>query len=142
MTKPPYEPPAQSVLGQVIDAFLVLALVLVTLYLPLLLGLAGGGVSVKTFDAPTWEALGQNAAMAEQWVKLGFDPAKAAEIIGKRFDYEFSWIALGVTVVVIVGYFVFLLKWSDKEYRDVIAERFADGDGPIDAAHDRRPPLA
>lgn len=139
MKKAPYEPPSQSVLGQVIDAFLVLALVLVTLYLPLLLGLAGGGVSVKTFDAPTWEALGQNAAMAEQWMKLGFDPAKAAEIIGKRFDYEFSWLALIATIVVIVGYFAFMLRWSDKEYRDVIAERFADGDGPVDPTRDRHP---
>lgn len=130
MSKPPYEPPAQSVFGQVVDAFLVLALVLVTLYLPLLLGLAGGGVSTKVFDAPTWEALGQNAAMAEQWTKLGYDPAKAAEIIGKRFDYEFSWGALIATIVVIVGYFAFMLRWSDKEYRDVIAERFADSDGP------------
>ena len=124
MRKAPYEPPTQSILGQVFDAFLMLALVLVTLYLPLLLGLAGGGTTTKTFDNPTWATLGQNAAMAEQWEKLGFDPVKAAEIIGKRFDYEFSWIALGVTAVVIVGYFVAMLQWSDKEYRDVIAERF------------------
>lgn len=124
MKKPPYEPPTQSIFGQVVDAFLMLALVLVTLYLPLLLGLAGGGTTVKAFDAPTWEALGQNAAMAEQWQKLGFDPAKAAEIIGKRFDYDFSWLAFAVTGLVIVGYFFAMLKWSDKEYRDVIAERF------------------
>lgn len=131
----PYEPPAQSVLGQVIDAFLMLVLVLVILYLPLLLGLAGGGVTTRTFDAPTWEALGQNAVMAEQWTKLGFDPASAAEIIGKRFDYEFSWLAFAVSGLVVIGYFVGMLKWSDKEYRDVIAEHFPD-DAP---SSDHRP---
>jgi succinate dehydrogenase hydrophobic anchor subunit len=129
--KAPYEPPAQSVVGQIVDAFLMLALVLVTLYLPLLLGLAGGGTTVQTFDNPTWATLGQNAAMAAQWEKLGYHPAKAAEIIGKRFDYSFSWAALGVTALVIVGYFVALLRWSEKEYREVIAERFAD-DPPAD----------
>jgi uncharacterized protein YneF (UPF0154 family) len=122
----PYEPPKQSVIGQIVDAFLMLALVLVTLYLPLLLGLAGGGTTTKTYENPTWEALGQNAVMAEQWEKLGFDPVKAAEIIGKRFDYEFSWLALAVTAAVIIGYFVAMLRWSEKEYREVIAERFDD----------------
>lgn len=129
MKRAPYEPPTQSVFGQIVDAVLMLALVLVTLYLPLLLGLAGGGTTAKTFDNPTWETLGQNAAMAGQWEKLGFDPAKAAEIIGKRFDYEFSWIALAVTALVILGYFVGMLRWSDKEYRDVIAEKFGDETG-------------
>ncbi|MDR4308231.1 hypothetical protein IHQ68_16555 [Chelatococcus sambhunathii] len=129
MSKAPYEPPTQSVIGQIVDAVLMLALVLVTLYLPLLLGLAGGGTTTKTFDNPTWEALGQNAAMAGQWEKLGFAPAQAAEIIGKRFDYEFSWVALAITGVVIIGYFVGMLRWSDKEYRDVIAEHFDDRPG-------------
>lgn len=126
MKKPPYEPPTQSVFGQVFDALLMLVLVLVTLYLPLLLGLAGGGTTKKTFENPTWESLGQNAVMAEQWEKLGFNPVTAAEIIGTRYDYSFSWIALVITGVVIVAYFVGMLRWSDKEYRDVIAERFAD----------------
>lgn len=129
MKKAPYEPPTQSIFGQIVDAVLMLVLVLVTLYLPLLLGLAGGGTTAKTFDNPTWETLGQNAAMAGQWEKLGFDPVKAAEIIGKRFDYEFSWIALAVTALVILAYFVGMLRWSDKEYRDVIAEKFGDETG-------------
>lgn len=126
MSRRPYEPPTQSTFGQIVDALLMLVLVVVTLYLPLLLGLAGGGTTSKAAENPTWESLGQNAAMAGQWEKLGFDPTKAAEIIGKRFDYDFSWLALAVTAVVIVAYFVAMLRWSDKEYRDVIAERFPD----------------
>jgi uncharacterized membrane protein YkvI len=134
MSKAPYEPPTQSVIGQIFDAFLMLVLVVVALYLPLLLGLAGGGSATQAFDAPTWEALGQNAAMAGQWEKLGFDPTTASEIIGKRFDYSFSWISLIVTAAVIILYFVGMLRWSDREYRDVIAERFPD-----DEVRDRGP---
>jgi succinate dehydrogenase hydrophobic anchor subunit len=137
MSKAPYEPPTQSVIGQIVDAFLMLVLVLVILYLPLLLGLAGGGTTTQVFDSPTWESLGQNAVMAAQWEKLGFDPAKAAEIIGKRFDYSFSWLSFAITAVVIVGYFVAMLRWSDKEYREVIAERFGDDVAPRPA--DRSP---
>ncbi|MFD1331262.1 hypothetical protein ACFQ4O_04555 [Methylopila musalis] len=129
MSRPPYEPPAQSLTGQIVDALLILGLVVVTLYLPLLLKLSGAGVTKVVQAAPTWESLGQNAVMAAQWEKLGFDPAKAAEIIGSRFDYSFSWGALALTALVIVGYFVVMLRWSDKEYRDVIAERFGE-DGP------------
>lgn len=130
MKKQPYEPPQQSVIGQIVDAFIILALVLVTLYLPLLLKLAGGGTTTTTYDQPNWEALGQNPTMAAQWEKLGYDPASAAAIIGVKFDYAFSWGALIVTAVVIVAYFVGMLRWSDKEYREVIAERFADDDRP------------
>jgi succinate dehydrogenase hydrophobic anchor subunit len=126
MRKQPYEPPAQSVFGQIVDAFIMLALVLVTLYVPLLLKLAGGGTTTSTFDNPTWETLGQNATMATQWEKLGFDPTSAAAIIGVKFDYAFSWIGFAVTAAVILVYFVGMLRWSDKEYREVIAERFGD----------------
>jgi len=130
MSRPPYEPPAQSVFGQIIDAVLMLGLVVVTLYLPLLLGLAGSGATTKAYDNPSWETLGQNPTMAAQWEKLGFTPDTASAIIGARFDYSVSWIAFAVTALVIVGYFVVMLRWSDKEYRDVIAERFGDDDRP------------
>ncbi|MFC7054379.1 hypothetical protein ACFQI3_16935 [Hansschlegelia quercus] len=136
MKRTPYEPPAQPVLGQVFDALLVLGLVLVTLYLPLLLKLAGSGTISDIADKPSWETLGQNPVMAGQWEKLGFDPASAATIVGTRFDYSFSWIGFAVTALVIVGYFVAMLRWSDREYRDVIAERF--GENPTDGAAPER----
>ena len=31
-----------------------------------------------------------------------------------------------ITVAVIVGYFVFMIKVSDKQYREVIAEKFGE----------------
>ncbi len=125
--RPPYEPPVQSVAGQIVDAVLMLVLVFITLYLPLLLKLAGGGTTATETPNPTWEALGQNATMAAQWEKLGFTPEKAAGIIGTRFDYAFNWSAVALTALIIVGYFVFMFRYSDRQYREVIAERF---DGP------------
>lgn len=126
MKKIPYEPPTQSVAGQIFDAFLMLILVFITLYLPLLFKLAGGGTTTTDYPNPTWETLGQNATMAAQWEKLGIAPEKAATIIGTRFDYSFNWTALAFTALIIVGYFVFLFRYSDREYREVIAERFGD----------------
>jgi hypothetical protein len=127
--KPPYAPPAQSVAGQIVDAVLMLVLVFITLYLPLWLKLAGGGTTTTEYPNPTWESLGQNATMAAQWEKLGIAPEKAATMIGTRFDYAFNWGAVALTALIIVGYFVFMFRYSDREYREVIAERF-DGAAP------------
>jgi hypothetical protein len=130
MKKVPYEPPTQSVAGQIFDAFLMLILVFITLYLPLLLKLAGGGTTTTEYPNPSWESLGQNAVMAAQWEKLGIAPEKAATMIGTRFDYSFNWTALAFTALIIVGYFIFMFRYSDYEYRDVIAERFGDDPAP------------
>jgi hypothetical protein len=84
---------------------------------------ADGSVS---FENLTWEALEQNQAMQAQWGKLGYDLQAAAEAITKRYDYSFDWIWLILTLAAIGGYFLFLVKQSDKEYRQVIAEKFGD----------------
>ncbi|MCC0016470.1 MAG: hypothetical protein H6878_09385 [Rhodobiaceae bacterium] len=119
-----YSPPKQGKAGQVFDSLFLLALVYITLFAPLVLGLTGGGTTTQTVDQPTWEALGQNEVMAKQWEHLGYTPETAAELITTRFDYTINPVALIVTAIVIIGYFVFLIRFSDKEYRQVIAERF------------------
>jgi hypothetical protein len=91
------------------------------------LGLGGGGTTTVNVAEKTWAALGQNQAMQQQWDKLGYTAEKAADIITTRFDYSVSPIALIATAIIIVGYFVFVVRYSDKEYREVIAERFGDG---------------
>lgn len=74
---------------------------------------------------PTWEALGQNATEQQQWAALGItDPAAANDIITARFDYSFSWASLIVMAVLVIGYFVMVVRLSDREYREVIEERF------------------
>jgi hypothetical protein len=120
-----YQPPRQSKLGQVFDVIVLLLLTVAALYLPLYLGLAGRAASPSPQDNPTWESLGQNATMVERWNTLGYaDPASAQDIITSRFDYSFSAISLIVMVVVVVGYFVMMLRLSEKEYREVISEKF------------------
>jgi hypothetical protein len=122
-----YTPPAQSKFGQIIDVIVLLVLAIGSLFIPLWMGLAGSSKLPQTVDNPTWESLGQNPAMVEKWNQLGFaDAASAHDIITARFDYSFSTVNLIVMVVVVVGYFVMMLKLSDQEYHDVVAEKFGD----------------
>ena len=120
-----YTPPVQSKLGQIIDVFVLLALSIGSLYIPLIYGLSGSAKVTTVVENPTWESLGQNEAMVKQWNALGFtDPAAAHDLITTRFDYSFSWLNLAFMAVVLIGYFFMLIKLSDKEYREVISEKF------------------
>ena len=123
-----YTPPIQSKASQFFDVMVILALTIVTLYMPTWLKLAGASKVANTATDPTWESLGQNAVMVEKWNQLGFaDAAAAADTITARFDYSFSTLNLVAMVVVIIGYYVIILRFSEREYREVIAEKF---DGP------------
>ena len=122
-----YEPPAQSLAAQIVDVVILVVLTVGSLYVPLYLGLAGAAKTPHPIENPTWEALNQNPAEQQQWAALGItDPAAANDIVTARFDYNFSWTALIVMVVIVVGYFVLVVRLSDREYREVIAERFGD----------------
>lgn len=125
-----YTPPPQSKLGQVLDVLVLLTLTVGALYIPLWFGLAGSAVRSNAQENPTWESLGQSEAMVQQWNQLGYvEPAAAADIITARFDYSFNIPALLLMIAVIVGYYVILLKFSEKEYREVISEKFGDRQG-------------
>lgn len=120
-----YQPPKQSRVSQIIDVILLMALTIGVLLLPGYLGLSGAARNIVPVENPTWESLGQTPVMVERWNALGFaDPASAHDLITARFDYSFTWGALALMVIVIVGYFVMMLSLSEKEYRDVIAEKF------------------
>ncbi|MCX7889056.1 MAG: hypothetical protein N2422_04915 [Rhodobacteraceae bacterium] len=120
-----YKPPRQSRAGQIIDVFVLLALTIGALYVPLWLKLAGSSTVQTPVENPTWESLGQSPVMVERWAQLGYaTPADAHDLITTRFDYAFTWGAVALMVVVIVGYFVMMLRLSEKEYRDVISEKF------------------
>ncbi len=124
-----YEPPRQSALGQMIDSLFLLALVFAALFAPVYLGLAGGGkTELAVADKTTWAGLGQNAVMQAQWEKLGYTPETAAGLITSRFDYSFDPIALGVTALIVIAYFLIVVAFSKSEYREVIAERFGTRD--------------
>ena len=122
--KTPYQPPEQSAFGQIIDSFVLLVLVVASLFAPIFFGLAGGGKMDIAFTDKSWTGMGQSSLAQSLWEKLGFTAETAAPIIASRFDYSFSLPAFLLTAVIIVIYFGFLIYFSEKEYRDVIAERF------------------
>lgn len=119
-----YQPPEQSKFGQLIDTLFLLVLVMGALFVPVYAGLAGGGKTTIDIPEKTWAALGQNATMQQQWEKLGYTPETAHDMIVSRFDYSFSLPALLVTAIVVIAYFFFVFRWSRKEFKDVISERF------------------
>lgn len=120
-----YTPPDQPKAMQWVDIIFVVAAIFLALWLPLKAGWAGVSRAIQTIENPTWEALGQTPAQVEQWVKLGYaDAAAAHDIIQNKFDYTIDWLQLIIMAVVIAGYFIFLFKASDKEYREVIDEKF------------------
>jgi hypothetical protein len=122
-----YTPPKQSKLSQLFDVVVLMAMTFGALYIPLYMGLAGGSKSVPEGAQTTWEGMGQNATQVAQYNALGFtDPAAISDIINARYDYSFSWGALAVMVVVILAYYALVLRFSEKEYRDVIAEKFGE----------------
>src|ERR1700760_1866615 len=126
----PYVPPKQSIAGQLFDVGFLLALVFVTLFVPIWLGIAvpsrveklPAGVTyklaadqkTKEWTGLTWEALGQNPTMQAQWVKLGYTKETAADIITQPFDYTIDVAGVTITGLVIAGYFAFLLVVSNR----------------------------
>ncbi|WP_374376675.1 hypothetical protein [Tabrizicola sp.] len=120
-----YEPPKQSKASQLIDVIVLVVLTIGALFVPLWMGMAG---AAKTVAAPianaTWEALGQTPAQAAKYEALGYTPESAHDLILARFDYSFSVGALVAMVLVILLYYVLILRFSDVEYREVIAEKF------------------
>ena len=123
-----YIPPKQGMFGQIFDTILILALGYASLMVPLLFKAEAKAEAAAANAAAavhvSWESLGQNEIQQQQWVKLGYDPEKAAVLINTRFDYSIDPMMLIITILVVAGYFIFMLKVSDKEYREVIREKF------------------
>ena len=122
-----YQPPIQGKASQLVDVIVLVVLTVGALFVPIWLKLAGAAKSVTTpVENPTWEALGQNAAQAAKYEALGYTPTTAHDLILARFDYSFSIGALVAMVVVIVLYYVLILRFSEVEYREVISEKFGE----------------
>ncbi len=143
MAKSVYQPPRQSTIGQIVDSVVILAAVFLALWLPIYFNLAGAdtkeilpagvthtvtqdanGEDVHTWTGLTWEALGQNPTMQAQWEKLGYSIEQAAGLITVWFDYEINLLLAFVSAVLVSGYFALLLYYSEREYKEVIAEKF------------------
>lgn len=48
----------------------------------------------------------------------------AAAISNKRFDYSVNPLTLDISVALLVIYYFGMLRLSEREYREVIAEKF------------------
>jgi len=126
-----YTPPPQSKLGQIIDVLVLLLLIIGALQLPLWLNLAGGAKTPAPYNATaTWADLGQDTPeKVAAYNALGFDnPDNEAlqNIITARYDYTINYLELLVMIVVVVGYFFLVIRYSGEEYKEVIAEKFGD----------------
>jgi hypothetical protein len=122
-----YIPPEQEKALQFVDVGFLIVAIFGALWLPLKLGLAGAAKEIDKIENPTWETLGQNPTMVAAWEKLGHTPQTAHDIIQNHFHYNIDWITLLLMAAVLIGYFVFLFRASDSEYREVIAEKFGNG---------------
>lgn len=119
-----YSPPVQGKLSQLFDVIVLLTLAIGALFVPLKMGLSGSTKHPVAVENPTWESLGQNTVQAAQYEALGYTPETAADLITARFDYSFTVGGLIAMVVVIVLYYALMLRFSETEYREVIAEKF------------------
>ncbi len=119
-----YTPPEQAKEMQFFDIICLVGAIFLALWFPLYMGWAGISKTLEKIDNPTWEALKQNPTMSAQWEKLGFTPETAGAIIQNKWVYSIDWTQLLIMSLVLLGYFIFLFMASDKEYRDVIDEKF------------------
>ena len=124
-----YQPPKQSGFGQAFDAVFLLVLVFLALLVPLEMELAGAAKGDWLPGQMTVETAtdGTTVVSNDKGGKLGIDLEGAATAITLRYDYSFSWGGLLATLAAIAGYFIFLVWQSDREYRQVIAEKFGNG---------------
>ena len=142
--KTPYQPPEQSAAGQLFDSLFVIVLVAATLlgclYLTVLsaapppeaapaaaeAAAAPAAVAAEAPAAKAAEPSAQDKIKSERFAALGWDAARVAEreaaIAAK--SYSIDWSMLLLTALVVIGYFSFLVRASDKELREVIDERF------------------
>jgi len=152
--KTPYQPPEQSAAGQLFDSLFVIVLVAATLlgclYLTVLSAAPAPAAAPAAVDAPAAavaaeapaakaaEPSAQDKIKSERFAALGWDAARVAEreaaIAAK--SYSIDWSMLLLTALVVIGYFSFLVRASDKELREVIAERF----GPASTPHPKETP--
>jgi hypothetical protein len=152
--KKPYQPPEQSAAGQLFDSLFVIVLVAATLLGCLYLTVLSAGpppeAAPAAVDAPAAavaaeapaakaaEPSAQDKIKSERFAALGWDAARVAEreaaIAAK--SYSIDWSMLLLTALVVIGYFSFLVRASDKELREVIDERF----GPASTPHPKETP--
>lgn len=135
----PYRPPEQSSRGQFLDAIFILVLLFGTLFVTTYIEASragGGGGGAQSEPTPLAE-LPITEAERVQFQKLIDEGATDLATVNDSVEanrpdpnqYDFSVIALAVTVIVIVAYLAFVYRTSFREYREVIEEKFGPREG-------------
>ncbi len=138
----PYQPPRQSIGGQLFDAFFILALLFVTLFVTTYVAekqqqAAGGAAAAGASEAKPISELQISGAEKQQFQKLVDKGVVDVETVNTAVEanqpnpdkYAFSVLALVITAGIIVAYMAFVYSVSFKEYREVIREKFGPSEG-------------
>lgn len=135
----PYEPPRQSLRGQLVDAVFILVLLFATLFVStyvLSLQAVGGAGGDSAEPRPVSE-LPISSAEKQQFQKIIDAGMVDLQTVNDSVaankpsadKYAFSALSLIVTAVIIVAYMAFVYRLSFKEYREVIEEKFGPSEG-------------
>lgn len=124
-----YEPPKQSVRGQLLDAVVVLALIFVTLFATTYLTEA---TDTTTTPARPLAELPLTPGEREQYQKMIDTGVADLETITAGVEanqpsedkYTIDVLALVGTAVLLAAYLAFVYRVSFREYREVVEERF------------------
>lgn len=79
--------------------------------------------------AALWLAPGLAAQQAADSAAATAAPDTAAAAEAPQLDYTFTWPTFLFCAGLVVGYYVFVLRISDREFRGIIAERFGPARG-------------
>lgn len=131
-SKAPYEPPRQSLRGQLVDAAVILLLIFATLFVTTYLT---GDESEEGTDAPQVQQVSDlpvtpgERVQYQKMIDTGTAdlPTIASGVAANQPDpdkYDIDvWALIGTTVLLAV-YLGFVYRVSFREYREVIEEKF------------------
>lgn len=133
-----YEPPKQSVRGQLVDAFVVLALIFVTLFATTYLAESedsGSGAVRPLAELPItpgervqYQKMIDTGVTDLETISAGVEANQAG-----ADKYDIDVLALLGTAVLLAVYLGFVYRVSFREYREVIDEKFGPGEPDRDA---------
>jgi DMSO reductase anchor subunit len=98
-------------------------------------------VTPRTRARLAWAAL---LVVAALWLAPGLAAQQAADSAAAdtaaaeaapQLDYTFTWPTFLFCAGLVVGYYAFVLRISDREFRGIIAERFGPGRGGAEGTH-------
>jgi hypothetical protein len=131
-----YEPPVQSLRGQIVDSVIILALLFAVLFGVTYYVQSSAGSSepeekpISQLPITETEKAQYQRMVDEEIVDLATVNAQVAASHPRDDKYPISAWKLILTFGVIGGYLVFVYMVSFKEYREVIRERFGPGEAP------------